>query len=129
MIYNLKNKINSDFSTTVLNNIPFEVKRIFHIYQLSPGEVRGGHAHHECKQFIIAATGSFTVKIINKNGSQNYFMNSPDIGLFVDIGKWVDIYDFSGSAVCLVLASEEYDEKDYVRNFNDFKKYLNDGTF
>nr|WP_302830153.1 FdtA/QdtA family cupin domain-containing protein [uncultured Bacteroides sp.] len=105
------------------NTIPFEVKRTYYLYDVPGGESRGGHAHKELNQLIIAASGSFTVTLDDGNVKRTFVLNRPYQGLYVIPGIWRTLDDFSSGAVCLVLASHGYDEKDYIRDYNEFIKY------
>lgn len=111
---------------TVVENqktIPFDVKRIYYLYDVPGGESRGGHAHKELSQLIIAASGSFTVTLDDGNVKRTFVLNRPYQGLYVVPGIWRTLDDFSSGAVCLVLASHGYDEEDYIRDYNGFIKY------
>jgi len=108
--------------TVVENNqeIPFEVKRIYYLYDVPGGEARGGHAHKNLRQLIIAASGSFSVNLNDGNSKRTVFLNRPYQGLLIVPGIWRELDDFSSGSVCLVLASEFYDEKDYLRDYEEF---------
>lgn len=107
-----------------MRNVPFEVKRVYWTYDVPAGERRGGHAHKECVEFIIAVSGSFTVTLDDGKGNRKDFhLNHPWQGLLVPTGIWRTLEDFSSGAVCLVLASESYDEDDYIYEYEDFLKY------
>lgn len=109
-------------------DIPFNVKRAYYLYDVPGGESRGGHAHKELSQFIIAASGSFTVTLDDGHVKRTFTLNRPYQGLYVVPGIWRMLDDFSSGAVCLVLASEKYDASDYIRDYNEFLKYKsNDG--
>lgn len=110
--------------SVVENNkdIPFEVKRVYYLYDVPGGESRGAHAHKELSQLIIAASGSFTVTLDDGNVKRTFLLNRPYQGLYVKPGIWRDLDDFSSGSVCLVLASHPYDENDYIRNYEDFLK-------
>ncbi|MBU3836758.1 MAG: FdtA/QdtA family cupin domain-containing protein [Candidatus Phocaeicola faecigallinarum] len=114
--------------SVVENNkdIPFEVKRVYYLYDVPGGESRGAHAHKELSQLIIAASGSFTVTLDDGNVKRTFHLNRPYQGLYVKPGIWRDLDDFSSGSVCLVLASHPYDEKDYIRNYEDFLEYKNE---
>lgn len=101
--------------------IPFDIKRVFWIYDVPGGDNRGGHAHKELFQFIVAANGSFHVNITDGEKKISYFLNHPYIGVLIPPGYWATQEDFSSGAVCLVMASDYYDEEDYIR---DYEKYL-----
>ena len=107
-----------------MRNVPFGVKRVYWVYDVPGGECRGGHAHKECLEFIIAVSGSFDVTLDNGTDKQTYHLNHPYQGLLVETGIWRTLDDFSSGAVCLVLASEHYDESDYIRDYDEFKEYI-----
>lgn len=104
-------------------DIPFEVRRTYYLYDVPGGESRGAHAHKELSQLIIAASGSFTVTLDDGNVKRTFLLNRPYQGLYVVPGIWRTLDDFSSGSVCLVLASEKYDENDYIRNYQEFIKY------
>lgn len=106
-----------------LRDLPFEIKRVFWIYDVPGGENRGGHAHKNLYQFIVAANGSFHVNVTDGITNQSYFLNHPYMGVIIPPGFWASQVDFSSGAVCLVMASEYFDEEDYIRDFNEFLKY------
>ena len=106
-------------------DIPFDVKRTYYLYDVPGGESRGGHAHKELSQLIIAASGSFTVTLDDGNIKRTFTLNRPYQGLYVVPGIWRTLDDFSSGAVCLVLASERYDEADYIRDYDKFIEYKN----
>lgn len=111
---------------TVVENektVPFAVKRAYYLYDVPGGESRGGHAHKELSQLIMAASGSFTVTLDDGNVKRTFILNRPYQGLYVVPGIWRTLDDFSSGAVCLVLASHGYDETDYIRDYNDFLRY------
>lgn len=105
-------------------NVPFGIKRVYWVYDVPGGESRGGHAHKECKEFIIAVSGSFHVTLDDGKEKKSYLLNHPYQGLLVDTGIWRTLDDFSSGAVCLVLASELYDESDYIRDYDEFLEYV-----
>lgn len=108
-----------------MRNVPFEVKRVYWTYDVPAGERRGGHAHKECVEFIIAVSGSFTVTLDDGKGNRKDFhLNHPWQGLLVPTGIWRTLEDFSSGAVCMVLASEFFDEADYLYEYDDFLKYV-----
>ncbi len=110
--------------TAVHNNtiIPFSIKRVFYIYDIPAGEDRGAHAHKECHQFLIAAGGSFEVELDDGINKRTINLNRPYFGLHIPPGIWAAEKSFSSGAVCLVLASHKYDEKDYIRDYADFQE-------
>jgi len=109
-------------------NIPFNIRRIYYLYDIPGGESRGGHAHKELYQLIIAAGGSFDVLLDDGNNKKIVKLNRPNFGLFVVPGIWRELFEFSSGSVCLVLASHKYDENDYLREYNNFKEYKYETT-
>lgn len=101
-------------------NIPFSVKRIYYLYDIPGGEARGGHAHKELYQLIVAASGSFDVLLDDGQNKKVVTLNRPDYGLMIIPGIWRELIEFSSGAICLVLASHKYDKNDYIRGYNDF---------
>ena len=106
-------------------DVPFDVKRTYYLYDVPGGESRGGHAHRELRQLIVAASGSFTVTLDDGNVKRTFTLNRPYQGLYIVPGIWRTLDDFSSGAVCLVLASQGYDEADYIRDYQEFLKYKN----
>ena len=106
-------------------SIPFDVRRIYYLYDVPAGESRGGHAHRELKQLIIAALGSFNVVLFDGKNRRTITLNRPNIGLLVVPGIWRELDDFSSGSVCLVLASHEYDKNDYIRDYQSYLTYKN----
>lgn len=100
--------------------LPFNVKRVYYIYDVPGGESRGSHAHKNLHQLIIAASGSFRVTLDDGYIKRSYFLNKPNMGLYVKPGLWRDLDDFSSGAICAVLASDIYDPEDYIRDYNEF---------
>lgn len=111
--------------TVVENNldVPFEVKRIYYLYDVPGGETRGGHAHKALRQLIIAASGSFSVILDDGINKRTITLNRPYQGLLVVPGIWRELDDFSSGSVCLVLASHIYNEKDYIREYDDYLEF------
>ncbi len=103
--------------------VPFDVKRIYYLYDVPGGADRGGHGHKELSQLIMAASGSFTVTLDDGTNKKAFTLNRPYQGLLIKPGIWRILDDFSSGSVCLVLASEKYDETDYIRDYIDFLKY------
>lgn len=113
---------------TVVENgvtLPFDVKRVYYLYDVPAGESRGSHAHKELEQLIVAATGSFRVILDDGQNKRSFFLNRPYQGLNVKPGMWRDLEDFSSGAVCMVLASEVYQAEDYIRDYQEFLKFRN----
>ena len=112
---------------TAINNnleIPFAVKRIFYLYDIPGGESRGAHAHKECHQFLVAASGSFEVLLDDGLTKRQVLVNRPDLGLHIPPGIWASEINFSSGSICLVLASHEYNEQDYLRNYDEYLKFI-----
>mgnify|MGYP001310219901 FL=1 len=110
------------------NNSPFEIKRIYYIFDTKDGVERGFHAHINLKQIAIALKGSCTFIIDDGNRREEIKLNNPNQGLFIEGLIWREMKDFSPDCVLAVLASEYYDESDYIRNYNDFLKEVKNGT-
>jgi len=111
---------------TVVENgttLPFDVKRVYYLYDVPGGENRGAHAHKELSQLIVAASGSFTVTLDDGKCTRSFFLNRPYQGLYVKPGLWRNLTDFSSGAVCMVLASDIYKVDDYIRDYNSFKDF------
>ncbi|WP_113660536.1 sugar 3,4-ketoisomerase [Pedobacter nanyangensis] len=105
--------------------IPFEIKRVFYLYDVPGGESRGAHAHKECHQFLIAASGSFEVLLDDSRTKRIVQLNRPYIGLHIPPGIWASEINFSSGAICLVLASHGYNELDYIRDYQEYLNYIN----
>ena len=105
-------------------HVPFEINRVFYSYDIPGGEERGGHAHKECHQFIIAASGSFEVVLDDGTNKRTVTLNRPFWGLHVPPGIWSSEQGFSSGSICLVLASHAYSEDDYIRNYDEFLEYI-----
>ena len=111
--------------TSIQNSIeiPFDIKRIFYLYDIPGGKDRGAHAHIECHQFLIAGSGSFDVLLDDGKSKKLVTLNQPYKGLHIPPGIWASEINFSSGSICLVLASHKYDEKDYIREYGEFLKY------
>lgn len=111
---------------TVVENgkdVPFDVRRTYYLYDVPGGEARGGHAHYQLRQLLVAASGSFDVRIDDGNVKRTFTLNRPYQGLLITPGLWRELDNFSSGSVCLVLASMVYDEADYIRNYDEFLEY------
>ena len=106
------------------NTIPFEIKRVYYLFDIPSSAHRGGHAHKNLNQILIALSGSFDVILKDGISTQTITLNKPDKGLLITTNIWRELENFSSGAVCLVLASEIFDENDYIRNYDDFLNYL-----
>ena len=105
-------------------HVPFSINRVFYSYDIPGGEDRGAHAHKECHQFIIAASGSFEVVLDDGTTKRTVTLNRPFWGLHIPPGIWASEQSFSSGSICLVLASHGYSEDDYIRNYDDFLRYI-----
>jgi mannose-6-phosphate isomerase-like protein (cupin superfamily) len=105
-------------------DVPFEISRVYWVYDVPSGECRGGHAHKHCKEFLIAISGSFSVTLDDGKTKDTILLNHPYQGLLIETGVWRTLDDFSSGAVCLVLASDYFEEEDYIRDYGDFLRYL-----
>jgi dTDP-4-dehydrorhamnose 3,5-epimerase-like enzyme len=101
-------------------NIPFEIKRVFYLYDVPGGESRGGHAHRKCQQFIVAMSGSFDVLVDDGKKRRTFTLNRSYYGLYLPSMIWREMANFSSGSVCMVLASEFYEESDYFRQYDEF---------
>lgn len=103
--------------------LPYKIKRVYYLYDVPSHASRGGHAHKELMQCLIALSGSFKVVLKDERNTKEVVLNKPDKGLLIPSGIWREICDFSSGAICLVLASEVYREADYIRDFKDYVAY------
>jgi len=105
-------------------DIPFEIKRVYYIYDTKEGVRRGFHAHKSLQQILVCVHGSCKIHLDNGTESQEVVLDKPTEGLYIASDMWREMYDFSPDAVLLVLASEHYTESDYIRNYDEFLKYI-----
>jgi len=122
-IFELPSINNRSGNITAIQNkeeIPFDIKRIFYLYDIPGGESRGAHAHKECHQFLVAASGSFEVQLDDGKVKKTVMLNQPFRGLHIPPGIWASEVNFSSGAICLVIASHIYNESDYIRDYNEF---------
>ncbi|MDX9928009.1 MAG: FdtA/QdtA family cupin domain-containing protein [Bacteroidales bacterium] len=110
-----------------INEVPFKVDRVFWIYDIPAGEARGAHAHRECHQFIIAASGSFEVEADDGTEKKTFYLNRPFYGLHVPPGIWAHEFNFSAGAICLVLTSHPYDDGDYIKSYDEYLRFIQPG--
>ena len=103
--------------------IPFDSERVFYLYDIPGGETRGGHAHKECHQMLVAASGAFDVKVSDGENEKVYRLDRPYYGLHIPPGVWAEELGFSSGSICLVLTSHAFDEADYWRDYNEFLKF------
>ena len=107
--------------------VPFAIRRVYYLYDVPGGETRGGHAHRALEQFIIAVSGSFDVVLDDGVSRRSFFLNRSYYGLYVPPMLWRELENFSSGSVCLVLASEAYDESDYIRDHATFLEIMKTG--
>lgn len=105
--------------------LPFEIKRIFYLYDIPGGESRGAHAHKACHQFLVAASGAFEVLLDDGRTKRLVQLNRPYVGLHIPPGIWASEINFSSGSICMVFASHVYNEQDYLRQYQDFLKFRN----
>ncbi len=111
---------------TAINNfseLPFDVKRVYFLYDVPGGEARGGHAHKGLQQLIVAASGIFDLIVDDGKVKRTFHLNRPYQGILMPSGLWRELNNFSSGSICLVLASHEYSEDDYIRQYSDFLNY------
>ncbi len=106
------------------SQIPFQIKRVYYLYDVPSGATRGGHAHKELQQIIIALSGSFDVLLDDGSTKRTFFLNRPHYGLYIPPGVWRELENFSSNSVALSLVSAIYDESDYIRDYEVFKKVI-----
>jgi len=104
--------------------IPFEIKRVYYLYDVPGGEDRGGHGHRDLEQIIVAMSGSFDVTVTDGFQEKKFQLNRSYYGLYIPKKSWRYLDNFSSGSVCLVLASEFYDEKDYIRDYDEFLRFV-----
>lgn len=120
---------NDSGNITVLENqtnIPFDIKRIYYLYDIPMSAERGGHGHFNLQQYVIAGSGSFTFVLDDGKNKKEIFLNNPNKALHIKPGIWREMKDFSSGSVCLVLASLQYSEDDYIRDYQSYLNYRND---
>ena len=105
--------------------VPFEIKRVYYLYDVTSSAQRGGHAHKDQSEFLIALSGSFDVVLNDGKSVEKITLNKPDKGLLIKTNVWRELDNFSSGSVCLVLNSDVFLEEDYIRNFDEFITYLN----
>ena len=110
-----------NLSVVEKDGIPFDIKRVYYLYDVPSNASRGGHAHNEQQEFLIALGGSFEVIIDDGKDKQRIMLNKPYKGLLIPPGIWRELENFSSGSVCLVLASDVFDETDYIRDYKKFK--------
>jgi len=109
--------------------IPFEIKRVYYLYDVPSGAIRGGHAHKSLEQIVIALSGSFDVVLDDGSERRKVFLNRPHYGLYIPPGVWRELENFSSNSVALSLVSQLYDETDYIRDYETFKRLIKNGAW
>lgn len=120
--------IDSRGNLSVVENskeIPFDIRRVYWLYEVPTGELRGGHAHTNLEQVLVALHGSCVVRVDNGKQREEILLNRPNLGLYIGANIWREMSDFSAGAVCMVLASKLYDPSGYIRNYDEFIKKIN----
>lgn len=123
----IKNRSGNITVIDEIGTVPFSIKRVFYLYDIPGGESRGAHAHKDCHQFLIAASGSFEVLLDDGKTKRQVLLNRANVGLHILPGIWASEINFSSGSICLVMASETYNDQDYIRDYDDYLKYINNG--
>ncbi|MGL5787283.1 MAG: sugar 3,4-ketoisomerase [Bacteroidales bacterium] len=122
----IENEAGNITSVAGYENLPFQIERLFYLYDIPGGKDRGAHAHKECHQFIIAASGAFEVVLDDGVNKRTITLNRPYLGLHIPPGIWAAEQGFSSGSICLVLASHKFDESDYIRDYKEYLDYKKD---
>jgi hypothetical protein len=122
----IKNRAGNITPITSGSDLPFDIKRVFYLYDIPGGESRGAHAHKECHQLVIAASGGFEVLLDDGKTQRIVQLNRPYYALHILPSIWASEINFSSGSICLVIASHLYNEQDYIREYQDFLKYKNE---
>lgn len=122
----IENEAGNITSVAGYENLPFQIERLFYLYDIPGGKDRGAHAHKECHQFIIAASGAFEVVLDDGVNKRTITLNRPYLGLHIPPGIWAAEQGFSSGSICLVLASHKFDESDYIRDYKEYLDYEKD---
>jgi hypothetical protein len=128
-ILQLPKVFNPAGNITAVNNqqeIPFDIERVYYLYDVPGGESRGGHAHKALQQLIVAASGSFDIIIDDGNVKRTFHLARPNMGLYMPAGLWRELDNFSSGSICMVLASQKYSELDYIREYQEFVSFKNE---
>lgn len=109
-------------------HVPFEIARVYYLYDVPGGATRGGHAHRELRQLLVAMSGSFEVVLDDGARRRSVRLNRPYVGLYMPTMIWRELVDFSSGSVCMVLASAPYEEDDYIRDYDEFRAAVSGGA-
>lgn len=104
-------------------HLPFNIRRVFYIYDVPGGETRGGHAHRECSTVLVAVAGSLTVRLTDGEKESTVYLNRSNKGVLIPPGIWNTMHDFTTGTVCVAFASHQYEEEDYIRDYDEFIEY------
>ena len=107
-----------------MKDIPFNISRVYWVYDVPGGKNRGGHAHKQCRELLVAASGSFNVTLDNGLEKRTFLLNHPYQGLLINTNVWRTLDDFSSGALCLVIAEDPFSEEDYIRDYDDFIAFI-----
>ena len=107
-----------------MKDIPFNISRVYWVYDVPGGKNRGGHAHKHCRELLVAASGSFSVTLDSGYEKRTFFLNHPYQGLLINTNVWRTLDDFSSGALCLVIAEDPFSEEDYIRDYDDFMAFI-----
>lgn len=107
-----------------MKDIPFNISRVYWVYDVPGGKNRGGHAHKHCRELLVAASGSFSVTLDNGLEKRTFLLNHPYQGLLINTNVWRTLDDFSSGALCLVIAEDPFSEEDYIRDYDDFMAFI-----
>lgn len=124
-VIDLQTILRKEGRLSVVENLPFEIKRAYYIYDIPDNAIRGNHAHKKLYQLIVTIHGNFTVRIKDGKKVAEFQLSDPSRGLLVPPGLWRELVRFNNNAVCLVFASENYNEDDYIRDYKKYLKYKN----
>lgn len=124
----VKNRAGNIIPVQAFETIPFDIERVFYIYDIPSGEKRGMHAHKHCDEILVAACGSFKVELDDGTNKKTVLLNNPMYGLHIPPGVWATEKEYSSGAVCLALASEKYKAEDYINKYSEFKRYRQGGN-
>jgi len=115
--------VRGNLSVVEGSTIPFEIKRVYYLYDIPSGAKRGGHAHIEQVELLVALSGSFEIILNDGEKEMTVTLNRPNKGLLIPKGIWRELHNFSARSVCLVLTSDVFEEADYIREYADFQKF------
>ena len=129
-VKNIKFKVNNDKWGKLVpiegnDSVPFDIKRVYYIYEVNQEKRRGFHSHKELEQVLICVHGSIKILVKTPEEEKVVVLDNPNKGLYIGPDIWREVYDFENDGVLLVLASNHYDEKDYIRNYDDYVEYYN----